>query len=136
MEENEVVKVGFMMWNEECVKRANDDVLPVASWRDMVLSCGPYLFLIQGVGELNNFCVVKRLEKKERVRVMREPEEVITCTRSVFKYLLYNGIHCVTVLTGSHHKKYDVLFRYFANEDIIKENGIYFVNLVYLRDTL
>lgn len=126
----EVIKTGFTLWNDECKKRENDDVLPVAGWRDMVFSCGTYLFLLQGVGELNNLCIIKR-SGKEKVK-----DDVIEAVRSVLYYLVDNGIGCVTILVGSHHKSYEVLFRYFAPDDIIKESRIYFVNLSYLKDTL
>lgn len=109
-------------WNDVCKKKGNSDVLPVGrEEKDYCFSCGRYLFLLQGVQELNNLCIVK-----ERGG---EVEDVIEVMRLVFRYLYDNGVVCVAILSGSGHKSYDVLYRYFNAENIVKSNGLYFVYL-------
>lgn len=111
-------------WNGVAKKRGNDDVMPIAREKnDYCFRCGSYLFLLQGVRELNNLCVIKEREG--------EKEDVIEVLRHVFRYLYDSGVGCVAILSGSGHKSYNALYRYFNSENIVRNNGLYFV---YLND--
>lgn len=110
-------------WNNTKCKNETD-IESVARSGDMVFSVGGYLFLLQGVGEVNNFCVQK-IENYKGARL-----SVIESVKMVLERMIECGITSVMFLTGREHKSYDILYRYFNAEQITRIDIGYIVWLL------